>query len=216
MNEGIRKIALGAAALLMAGGVWADAPILNIQVPAGTVFTTTFPYTQPITFTLYHTYLGNVKVLDIQVDGTTIVNNGTPIGSPFTNTNQCSSLLLANVSACNASDPSNATVTVPWTVTAVGAHTILVSVKHQNDLGEDEETVQVALLNAEYPAPPSVANAYINGDPILRALSARKRGCVISKIADRHAKDEAYGPRGGPYDEDMIRGEVVTFFSTCQ
>lgn len=88
--------------------------------------------------------------------------------------------------------------------------------KHQNALGKDEESVQVALLSTEYPAPLAVANTYINSDSTLKTLQAKRRGCVISKIADRHAKEEAYGSRGGPYDETLIQYDVHTFASACR
>lgn len=65
----------------------------------------------------------------------------------------------------------------------------------------DEEVVEVALelVAVEHKAPPAVANEYINSLP--HRLNGKVRGCVISTIAQRHGKYEAYGPKGGPYCE---------------
>ena len=70
-------------------------------------------------------------------------------------------------------------------------------------------------INVEYPAPPAVANGIINGDPYLKSQAPKKRGGVISKIAERHAKEKWYGPKGGPYDENTIANDVQYFFGTC-
>lgn len=71
-----------------------------------------------------------------------------------------------------------------------------------------------SLLNAEYPAPPAVANAYIKDNPAVLA-SKKQHGCVISQIADEHAKYSTFRPKGGPYNTEMIEAYVVVFASTC-
>jgi len=207
-------------ALLLAvasGTAWADTPTVTITAPSGVLTTTSFPFTTSITFNLTHSELKNLNVLDVQVNGVGIVNGGEPIGNPFTNANACTTLLISNSTSCNASDSNNATVSVPWDVLGVGSYTITVSVKHQNAEGEDEEVVQVALLTAEYPAPPAIANAFINGDPYLKKVtSAKKRGCAISQIAIEHGQNEKYGPKGGPYDDTLVQTDVLAFLGACQ
>jgi hypothetical protein len=64
--------------------------------------------------------------------------------------------------------------------------------------------------------PPAVANAYINGDAFLKALSGRKRGCIISKIVEQQARFSAYGPEGGPYDENAVRAATLSYSNLCR
>ena len=64
--------------------------------------------------------------------------------------------------------------------------------------------------------PPAIANAYLNGDAFLKALSGRKRGCIISKIAEQQARFGAYGPPGGPYDENAVRAATLSYASLCR
>jgi hypothetical protein len=70
--------------------------------------------------------------------------------------------------------------------------------------------------SSRHGAPPAVANAYIDGDAFLKALSGRKRGCIISKIAEQQARFAAYGPHGGPYDEGAIRAAALSYSNLCQ
>jgi hypothetical protein len=71
----------------------------------------------------------------------------------------------------------------------------------------------VNLMTAEYPAPPSVANKYINGTSALKSASAKVRGCVLNEIAREHGQNTKYGPKGGPYDESLIRSDVYSFWT---
>jgi hypothetical protein len=216
-----------AAVVFLASQAFAAAPIVEITEPTAenTVFSDTFPFTQPISFSLEATTrkqgqtdvnaeLKDLGVLDIQVDQVTIFNNGEPIGSPFTNDNLCHSSLISNSSSCEVTDSENASVTVPWSVPAPGEYVISVSVKIQSDEGEDVETVLVELLNAEFPAPPAVANAYLRTNPTV-LVHKRHQGCVISGIAEQHAKYETFGPKGGPYKTDLIEAWVVSLASDC-
>jgi hypothetical protein len=198
-------------------GISADTPVVAITSPSGTVYSASFPFTLPISFNVTHHEVKDLNVLDVQVNGTSIFTGGNPIGNPFSgpgNTNACSAgMALPNISSCNVSDSDHASATAPWTVPSPGTYTLAVSIKHQNAEGEDEEEVIISQLNAEFPAPPAVANSYINAN--LKSGSAKVRGCVISKIADHHAKDSKYGPKGGPYDEALIQSDVVAYWGTC-
>lgn len=205
-----------ALVVAMTSGISGDTPGVSISSPTGTVFSASFPFTLPISFTVSHAEVKDLNVLDVQVNGASIFTGGNPIGNPFKgpgNTNVCSSaMVLPNISACNVADPGNASATAPWTVPAPGTYTVVVSVRHQGLTGEDEEEVMVSQLTAEYPAPPAVANAYINAN--LKG-TGKVRGCVISQIAENHAKDSRYGPKGGPYDEDMIHSDVLHYWAQC-
>jgi hypothetical protein len=214
-----RKAPLILAALLVSltSGISADTPVVVIASPTGTVYSASFPFTLPISFTVTHHEVKNLNVLDVQVNGVSIFTGGNAIGSPFSgpgNTNACSSgMSLPNISACNVADSDHSSATAPWSVPAPGTYTIAVSIKHQNDVGEDEEEVIISQLSAEHPAPPAVANAYINAN--LKSGAAKVRGCVISRIAENHAKDSKYGPKGGPYDEGFIQSDVLSYWPVC-
>jgi X-Pro dipeptidyl-peptidase len=73
-----------------------------------------------------------------------------------------------------------------------------------------------AVLPAEYLAPPALANAYINSlADYKKQFTGKVRGCVISLIAEQHAKYETYGTKGSPYNEDWIKQDVRDFSLTC-
>jgi len=70
--------------------------------------------------------------------------------------------------------------------------------------------------SSRHRAPPAIANAYIKGDAFLEALPGRKRGCIVSKIAEQQARFSTYGPQGGPYDERAIRAATLSFSALCR
>lgn len=228
-NRSLTAAASVAGACLLSASALAAAPIVDIHAPtsASIVYSSTFPFVQDVTFSLQATSkkqgqvevdasLKDIGVLNVLIDDASILAGGVPVGNPFDSSNACTSALTTLPNTCLASDSDNAVVSVPWTVTAVGQYTITVSAKIHNAEGEDEEVVMVALASAEYPAPPAVANAYIKANPSV-LLSKKQHGCVISKIADEHAKYEAFGPKGGPYDNSLIHAHVVanSAASTC-
>lgn len=216
-----------AAALLSLSAVAVD-PVIGITEPTSdrVLYSSTFPFVQPISFTLHAdkrigqggvqvaAELKDITVLDVQVDDATIVNGGRRIGNPFTNVNACSASLLATSSTCVASDARSARVSVPWHVPAPGQYKILVSAKIKSSEGEDVEVVLVETLHAEYPAPPTVANAYMRAHPEVLA-SRRQHGCVVSQIADQQTRYETFGPDGGPYNGDLIEAYVISLARTC-
>jgi hypothetical protein len=76
---------------------------------------------------------------------------------------------------------------------------------------EQDFKVDVDLVQVEYIAPPAIANRYIREEGI--KLNGRQRGCIISHIADQHAKLNAYSPdgnRGGPFRADWVEQDVET------
>jgi hypothetical protein len=194
-------------------------PTITILSPtsAATVFSATFPFTQTVSFKVGHPEtLTKVQVLDVSVNNVTIVNGGQPIGNPFGVSGLCVSALTTAPNTCVNASVYEATVGVPWTIAAPGTYSLLVSAKYRSAEGTDQETILVTQAVVEYPAPPAVANAYINSDAYLKALSGKKRGCVISKVAEQHAQYSAYGPKGGPYNEEAIRAATLSYVSSCQ
>ncbi|MDA8484384.1 hypothetical protein NNO07_15015 [Pseudomonas resinovorans] len=100
-----------------------------------------------------------------------------------------------------------------WSVPKPGSYNLVVTATHGNDDGTTSTVVEFLMLAVEFPAPPAVANAYINGTPDYKSASGKKRGCVISKIAENHAKDSKYGPKGGPYNEPAVISDVNEYYS---
>lgn len=225
-----KKAAL--ASLLAAGMVGLSAPATahepdielltfnGIGGPNPTIFVGSFPTTISVAMSVVHEETRHLNVLDLQVDGVSVLNNGAPIGNPFQgpgNTNACPTTLPVGMTSCNVTGTSNAAATLSLPLEESGQYSITLSVKHRSDSDEDSETISVALLNVEYPAPPAVANAYINSQPsaIRKLFSSKVRGCVISMIAENHAKDSRYGPKGGPYDENLIKADTSFYSTSC-
>lgn len=214
----VMTMCVALALVLGLGGVaLADTPNVNITSPVSgaTVYVTTFPYTISISFTLAHSQLKNLTNLAVQVGGTDLFTPVNPFkNAPAAQENQPTDDLLAITGAggVTVSDSDHATVTVPWTVASPGDYTIAVLTQHRSDVGLDEETVTISSVAVEYPAPPAVANAYINAN--YKSIAGKKRGTIISVIAENQAKSEKYGPRGGPYDEDLIKADVDSYVSS--
>ena len=221
----LKRLSIAAAVLAVFSALPALAeptqipPTVTILSPtsAATLFSATFPFTQTVSFKVGHAEtLANVQVLDVSVNNVTIVNGGQPIGNPFGVDGLCVSALTTAPNTCVNASTYEATVGVPWTISGPGTYSLLVSAKYKGTDGSDQETILVAQTSVEYPAPPAVANAYINSDAYLRALSGKKRGCIIAKVAEQHAQFSAYGAKGGPYNEDAIRAATLSFASGCQ
>jgi hypothetical protein len=191
---------------------------MTVVSPAGTIFVSGPGAVVPIVVNAQHNPLSVLTQFDVQVDGTSIIGGQL---NPFTGgatPNLCTAELLAVSAACATNGLDQAAVTVNWTVQTVPAsYTIFVKSRHQSVTGSDVEDVLVQILDIEYPAPPAVANAFINSQSsaIRRQFSSAVRGCVIAQIAEGHAKQEAYGPKGGPYDVPHIQSDVKAFSSAC-
>jgi hypothetical protein len=219
--------ACAALVLAAAATAFANEPQITITSPSGALYVNQFPYSAPITFSIYHgpstdspsttSELKNVHVLQVLVNGTPLIDfsDGGPLGKPFDNNNQCSNQMNVGngVLNCSANDANHATVTVPWTISGPGSYVLLVSVKHKNEVGNDTETVQVFLVTAGYPAPPSIANTYINSVASLKSAAPKVRGCVLNEIAREHGQNNKYGPQGGPYNDPLVRHDVFVFWT---
>lgn len=213
------RLAMGIASFGLLGSALAHQPLVDITSPTGTVYLASFPADVPVAFTVSHPdgEVRQLNVLEVTVDNAVITNGGFSLGSPFQgpgNVNSCAKVLgTAGFSSCNLIDSSNVEVGANWTVPGPGNYVLAVSVRHTNEIGEDSEEVAIMTLSAEFPAPPAVANAYINAQ--YPSIKGKVRGCVISAIAELHAKDSAYGPKGGPYADAVIRNDVDDFRGLC-
>ncbi len=198
--------------------VLADAPSVTITAPTAPVYVASFPATIPVTVVISHsTSLGDLHVLDLRLAGSsTSLLPQEELGNPFPSGNCGSQMDVAHgVTSCNSSGTS-ATVTLLLPVAEPGDAVVEISIKHGGgsaNLGSDTETVTVFLLSASYPAPPAVANNYINKQPLLKAGSNKIRGCVLNEIAKQHGQLSAYNPAPGPYDTTKIQKDVYAYWT---
>jgi len=210
---------------LLAFPAMADNPTVNILAPTGTVFVGAFPYTTNLTVQVSHPAgaLSDLNVFDVKVSQVSPVSTpptsillAGPLGNPFPG-NVCSPsqmVIAKGVTSCGVSS-GIATVSVSWTISGPGTYMVEVSLKHQSAVGDDAETVVFNLIAAEYPAPPAIANAYINANARAKKASPTVRGCVIAQIAQNHGQTQKYDPAPGPYNDDLVQSDVRTYWSGC-
>jgi hypothetical protein len=197
---------------------FADAPSVTINAPlSGTFFLPTFPASVDIMFNVSHSpNLNSLNKLDVQVDSVSLAGFAVE-GSVFNGgDNSCSAALVSATSSCVSDGETSADITVPWEISQPGTYVLTVSARHGGSTGSDEETVEYledVVVDVEYPAPPAVSNEYINANGY--KLTGSRRGCVISKIADNHAKLSKYGPKGGPYNKPLINSDTDAFIAVC-
>jgi hypothetical protein len=208
--------------LTWAAACMAADPVITVTGPTGTIFVSSFPYSAPITFAVYNgpstdnaatnAELKNLNVLEVSVNGTQIFGTA---GNPFDNDNACTSQMsLPTVLNCSVLNANNATITVPWSIPAPGTYLIAVTVKNRGDEGEGTGTLNVNLLSVEYPAPPAIANQYINEVSALKSAAPKIRGCVLNEIAREHGQNQKYGPAPGPYNNLLVKQDVKVFWTS--
>ncbi|WP_119157892.1 hypothetical protein [Caldimonas tepidiphila] len=217
MKPSIHHTAVAALLVLSSLSASAIEPTVSILSPqTGTViYSNVYPFVQSITFSVSHpTGLDRLNALNVFIGDQNLL--GGSVGNPF-NSQDCNPQLKAVTSSCSV-NMSTATISVPWTISSIGSYAITVSTKHTGDTGQDSETVSVQHATTEYPAPPAVANAYINASAHLKSMSGKRRGCIISRVADSHARGTPtyYGPKGGPYNNGLIHSDVEALASACQ
>jgi hypothetical protein len=215
---------------------YANAPTVTILSPTtgNTIYAVpaNFPITVPVSFRVVHydaganpphteknmrdvsevkvsvsqTAPGNVAYADI-ADLDHLWQNGSTVG--------CNPANPANVTSCGTTGNTQGDATVNWNISGFGTYSVKVTAKHASDIGQDEETgivIAEEIVNVEWPAPPAIANAYINAN--YRGNSATQRGCIIKKITERdHLR--LYGERPGPYNNIAIQTDVELFRADC-
>ena len=213
----VRHVLLGSAiaAALSMPYAFAHAPSVEIASPSGTQYVQGFPALVPVTLQLSHLNPNNGNCQVDAISSLKITAQHADENAP--------SVIHENADPTLTADPAlpfcTATYVFDWSVPQPGSYTLLLTTKHGNTEATDiEENIEFFMLAVEYPAPPAVANAYINSMPLYKAASGKKRGCIISKVAEKHAKwsdDEfyGYGPKGGPYDEDAIEYDVDLYYA---
>lgn len=164
----------------------------------------------------------NLKNIDLFT--LSVSKNGSPTSliddnSPFDTNNNCS---MSEATTCTPTDDKNATVTKTWTPGGVGTYLIdaYMSTQAFDACDQEEVIIEPQIISVEFPAPPAIANHYIN-EQYPSGLSPKCRGRIIRAIADKWNSDRAgtYGPAPGPYDSDEVGQDVVTFntqFSECR
>jgi hypothetical protein len=200
----LRKFALAlVAVVLFITPAYAHAPDIELTI-ATAIAVPSFPATVAIPLTVVHDRLQDVHVFEVLVNGVSLTET---VGDPFDTSNQCKDPNLTSVaSSCATNGIDTAEIAIPWTVSGPGSYVMTARIRHQGTEETDEETVAVTLIVAEYPAPPAIANQYIASKKY--KLTSGTRGCIISAIAQNHAHDSKYGPKGGPYDNELVRSDV--------
>ena len=200
----LKKLILAVVALVLSiAPAYAHAPDVELTI-ASAIAVPSFPTTVTIPLTVVHNRLQDLHVFEVLVNGVSLTG---VVGDPFDTTNQCKDPNLTSVaSSCATNGLDTAQVAIPWTVNGPGSYVITMRIRHQGTEDTDEETVAVTLIVAEYPAPPAIANQYIAAKKY--KLTSGTRGCIISAIAQNHAHDNKYGPKGGPYDNALVNSDV--------
>jgi hypothetical protein len=230
MNHSLsRKLAIagGVALVAITATVYGStAPTVTITSPiTGETIYGTFPYTLPLTFEITHEDQGDLNsVQDLTITAqkagdataTTILDGA----KPFAGNNTCVSPYPAGILGCSVNaDGTIGTLVVNWQVPSAGTYTFTVSAKHGREGDSDaiEVIFDLQTVSIEYPAPPAIANAYINSlsSTIKKQFTAGVRGCVISDIAQNHGQLEAYGPKPGPYNVAKVQADVKIFSTGC-
>jgi len=212
--------------------VYAHAPTVTILSPTtgNTIFaeSTDFPLTVPVSFRVNHYEPGanppntekdmrDVSEVKVSIARTAPSNlayadiavldhpwkTGSSVG--------CNPANPASVTSCGTTGNTQGDATVSWPATGFGTYSVKVTAKHASATGQDEETgivIAEEIVSVEWPAPPAIANAYINAN--YKKSSATQRGCIIKKITERdHLR--LYGERPGPYNEIAIQTDVELF-----
>lgn len=210
MRNTVKLAALTGALVSWAAVAAADSPVVTLLGPGGTIFSPSFPVQTTVDFTIAHTPINAVKDLDVTIDDASLLGGEIKPFVDFT----CSAALAGLATSCSVDD-NTGTVSIPWQVPAPGTYAIVVTVAHGNDEGTDGDEVsyEIVLVDVEYPAPPAVANAYINAT--FKKAAPKVRGCIVSSIANNHAMDSKYGPKGGPYAAALIEADVVEYRTAC-
>ncbi len=221
-----KSILVSIFCLSMAAAGFAQAtnipPTINITGPTGTVFVSSFPFGTNITMQISHPAgLANLQVFDVEVAQVTPVSTPftllTHIGNPFDVNGACSNQMtpVNQISACSV-NTGVGSVSVMWQVPAAGTYSVQVTLKYKGADGIDLVSATFELLlSVEYPAPPAIANSFINANPTLKKAASTIRGCVVSQIAQLEGQTQKYNPPPGPYNVPLVQSDVTAFWPGC-
>lgn len=204
----MKRFYIAASLALAASMAAADTPTVHITAPSTPiVYVPSFPAAVTIGADITHDQgIDTVHPLRLEVNDNALVDVA---GNAF-NAGVCTSEALSKFDVCSVAG-NIGSVSKRVAIEVPGQYAVTVAARHKNALGEDESVFEVVLLQVEYPAPPSVANAYINRN--FAKLKASCRGGIISQVADNHAKASKYGLKGGPYDTPLIESDVLALKS---
>lgn len=201
-------------------------PVVTITTPVDghILYCPAFPCNGTLEFTVNHNLNLLEGLLVTRDDGVNPAVTLLHVTDPWDNqTPYCNSWTNAptGTGICSRTDDSNGGGQVNFTYPGPGSYVFVVSTGHTAGInefeGDDEATehVQLQPVSVEYPAPPAVANAFLNATYTKQQLSAKRRGCIVSQIAENHAKDSKYGPKGGPYETGDIHTDAERYFLNC-
>jgi len=143
-------------------------------------------------------------------------NNGSTMCDPASGLTNCSFS-----GSGQGNSPTSVTASAEWCVGSAGAEYLLklCATAHNGNNAVnncDGDTSVYTVVATEYPAPPAIANWYLNDEGY--DVTEGMRGEIIQQIAHNHA-DEKYGPHGGDsaiddygYDKECIENDVDSVY----
>jgi hypothetical protein len=203
-SQSIRSALIGAAlssALALPAVHAAHPPVIEVVGPSGVVEVGGFPasVTVSLNLSLFNTNNGNCISNAIQ---------DLSVSAQHADDTEPGEIHFNAEPVDNDPQICPAPYSFAWSVPAPGDYSLFISARHGNEDGSVTEEVEFVMVAVEWPAPPAVANAYINSEPEFKKLHGKRRGCIISEIAKLHGQQETFGARPGPYDEALIRATV--------
>src|SRR5260370_21540015 len=165
--------------------------------------------------------LANLQVVDVA--GAQVGPVSTPctllthIGNPFDQNGACSNQMtpVNQISACSV-NTGVGSVSVMWQVPAAGTYSVQVTLKYKGADGIDLVSATFELLlSVEYPAPPAIANAFINANPALKKAASTIRGCVVRQIAQLESQTQNTIRRQAPTTYPLVQSDVTAFWPGC-
>ena len=203
MSQGKNLLAVAAAVTVVgfAGLACAASVAVELIAPTGTVEVPSFPASVDVTLGITAINPGG-NCAPGSVNTVTVKANDAVIHGPV------------NPGLTGDTCPTEYKFT--WNGVTPGTYGLEIYVKAFSgpNLSEDEiqEDVTFQLVAVEYPAPPSVANAYLKSN--CQKLKGGAHGAIISEIARRFNLG-LYNDKPGPYDVPGIQADVRSLGAIC-
>jgi len=219
-------ILLLALALILTGPAFAEvcpeATLPKVTIAPSPVYVSgPEPWSAGLTITIdLPADVPSYDTISVKLDDVTIYSGAKSGGG----TNICNNRTGGSGTCATGANVNQAVISYAASFTEIRAYPIEVNADKGGTTGDVCETASFSVIMefvaVEFKAPPAIANEYIKNDPNLSTLSGKRHGCVISKIAQNHAKNSKYGPKGGDgvlypgtgYDVGAITNDVYDYF----
>lgn len=189
-----------------APAAWAQNSVTVVSPTDGSIVAVEqFPASVPVTLDVSFINAGNGSCQNNAVTELTVTSALLPSGAPVT-------IYGPQKPVFDQTDTCPGKLSFDWVVSSAGTYILEATAKRGaavEVVDDVEVTIKIDMVvSVEYPAPPAIANAYINSSDTLKKLQAKRRGCIISKIATEHGQNERYGAKPGPYNDGLVRSDV--------